>query len=146
MKHQPDLDVLLSQVKDDDLGVQAFLDAFGKALTSGDNETIANMWETPAFILGTDVARNLTDRADISELFEGARGDYNAMGIVDTKAQIIRLDEITDHMVMVRVRWPYLDAQGMERGAETSTYTLTRVANGEWKFRATVMHGAEAMN
>lgn len=123
-----------------------FLDAFGKALTTGDSEKIAEMWETPAFVLGTDVSRTVSNREEVTELFEGARADYNAMGIVDTKPQIIRLDEITDHIVIVRVRWPYLDAQGMERGAETSTYTLTRASDGEWKFRVTVMHGAEAMN
>jgi ketosteroid isomerase-like protein len=146
MKREPDLDTMLSQVRDDDLGVQSFLNAFGKALTTGDADAIAQMWETPAFVLGADVARTVSNREEVAELFEGARADYNAMGIVDTKPQIIRLDEVSDHMVMVRVRGPYLDAQGMERGAETSTYTLTRAGDGDWKFRVTVMHGAEAMN
>lgn len=58
----------------------------------------------------------------------------------------MRLDEITDHMVMVRVRWPYLDPQGREMGAETSTYTLVRQGAGEWKLRVAVMHGKEAVN
>lgn len=146
MQREPDLDVLLSQVKNDDLGVQDFLDRFGKALTSGDGDAIAAMWETPAFVLGEQMTRTVDTRDEVAEFFGGAKSEYNELGIVDTKAQIIRLDEITDHIVMVRVRWPYLDAQGMERGAETSTYTLTRAGDGDWKFRVTVMHGAEAMN
>jgi hypothetical protein len=146
MQREPDLDVMLSQVANDDLGVQAFLDGFGKALTTGDGEAIAQMWETPAFVLGEQMTRVVNSRDEVMEFFGGARTEYNEMGIVDTKPQIIRLDEITDHIVMVRVRWPYLDAQGMERGAETSTYTLTRAGDGDWQIRVAVMHGAEAMN
>lgn len=43
---------------------------------------------------------------------------------------------------MVEVRWPYLDADGEERGEETSTYTLRRNDRGELRLRVAVMHGA----
>lgn len=131
MQREPDLDVLLSQAKSDDLGVQAFLNGFGKALTAGDGETIARMWETPAFVLSRKMSRVARTSEEVAEFFGGARGEYNEIGIVDTEPQIIRRDEITDHIVMVRVRWPYLDSQGMERGAETSTYTLSRAGEGD---------------
>ncbi|QGZ94398.1 DUF6841 family protein [Terricaulis silvestris] len=147
MAREPHLESMLPQAQpDDDLGVQNFLDRFGKALTAGDGAAIADMWETPAFVLGDGMARAVNSREEVEAFFAGAKDQYNELGITDTRPQIVRLDEINDHLVMVRVRWPYLDVQGMERGAETSTYTLTREGDGAWKFRITVMQGAEKPN
>lgn len=147
MAREPHLEEMLHQpLPDDDLGVQAFLDRFGKALTGGDGAAIAEMWETPAFVLGDGMTRTVKSPSEVEALFAGAKDQYNALGITDTKALIVRLDEINDHLVMVRARWPYLDAEGIERGAETSTYTLTRERDGDWKFRITVMQGAEKPN
>jgi hypothetical protein len=41
----------------------------------------------------------------------------------------------------VTVRWPYLDGNGDEKGAESSTYTLCRDEDGELKIRVIVMRG-----
>lgn len=138
MPHQPSLD--------DDLGVQEYLNGFKEALTIGDGEAVAEMWDTPAFVLGPDMARVINSTAEVAELLGAAREQYREIGIADTRAQIVRLDELNDHMVMVRVRWPYLDPQGREMAAETSTYTLVRPAKGEWKMRIAVLHGKEAVN
>jgi len=147
MARDQDLEEMLHQpTPEDDLGVQEYLSAFAEALTAGDGAAIAEMWETPAFVLGQDMARVVNAPEEVAEFFGGARAQYAEIGITDTRADIVRLDEITDHMVMVRVRWPYLDAEGHEMGAETSTYTLVRQGSGEWKLRIAVMHGREAVN
>jgi hypothetical protein len=147
MARDQNLEELLSQAPpEDDLGVKEFLNAFKEALTAGDGEAIAEMWETPAFVLGQDMARVVSAPEEVAEFFGGAREQYREIGITDTRAEIVRLDEITDQMVMVRVRWPYIDSQGREMGAECSTYTLVRPAKGEWKMRIAVMHGKEAVN
>jgi ketosteroid isomerase-like protein len=147
MARDPDLEEMLHQSPpEDDLGVQEYLNAFKDALVAGDGEAIAEMWETPAFVLGQDMARVINAPEEVAEFFGGAREQYREIGIMDTRAEIVRLDEITDHMVMVRVRWPYLDPQGNEMGAETSTYTLVRHDGGDWKLRVAVMHGKEAVN
>ena len=147
MARDPDLEEMLSQAPpEDDLGVQEFLNGFKDALVAGDGEAIAEMWETPAFVLGQDMARVVSTPDEAAEFFGGAREQYREIGIADTRAQIVRVDEISDHMVMVRVRWPYLDPQGAELGAETSTYTLVRHGSGEWKIRIAVLHGKEAVN
>ena len=147
MPRDPYLEEMLSQpTPDDDLGVQEFLNGFAEALTQGDGAAIAEMWETPAFVLGQDMARVVSEQQEVAEFFGGARDQYREIGITNTRAEIVRLDEITDRMVMVRVRWPYLDATGQEMGAETSTYTLARQEKGDWKVRIAVMHGREAVN
>jgi hypothetical protein len=49
---------------------------------------------------------------------------------------------MTDRILVVEVRWPYLDQEGNEAGEESSTYTLRRDDQGHLKIRAVVMHGA----
>lgn len=147
MADAPDLEEMLHQpTPEDDLGVKAYLDRFAEALTGGDGDAIAKMWQTPAFVLSADMARAVNTPAEVAEFFGGAREQYREIGITDTRAEIVRLDEISDHLVMVRVRWPYLDDAGHEMGAETSTYTLAREGDGDWKLRVAVMHGQEAVN
>jgi hypothetical protein len=147
MARNQNLEEMLSQPPPaDDLGVQEYLNGFKEALTSGNGAAIADMWETPAFVLGQDMAQVVNAPEEVAELFGAARKQYREIGITDTRAEIVRLDEITDHMVMVRVRWPYIDPQGREMGAETSTYTLVRQGTGDWKLRVAVMHGKEAVN
>lgn len=146
MPRHPELaDISAPLAAEDDLGVQDYLDAFGEALTRGD--AIAQMWAVPAFVLGAGMARPVSTREEVEEFFGGARAQYNARGVTDTRAEIVRLDLIHDGLVMVRVHWPWLDASGETVGGECSTYTLERdSADGDWRLRIVVMHGAEALN
>lgn len=136
----------LLQQDDDDLGVGDFLEAFALSLTEGAVEAIADMWSLPAIRISDEQVMSITQREELYDLFAGAREHYNSAGVVDTRPEVIRLDEITDRIVMVRVRWPWLDEDDNELGAECSTYTLRRNATGEWKIRCAVAHGAEALN
>jgi len=144
---QPELETALPQTEaEDDLGVVEFLEMFALSLTEGATDAIAQMWETPALVISDDAVHAVNERDDLLEMFAGAREHYNSAGVTDTRPDVIRLDEITDKVVMVRVRWPWLDDEGNELGGECSTYTLRQTSAGEWKIRAVVMHGAEALN
>jgi hypothetical protein len=147
MPDKQPLEPLLTQAPPaDDLGVKDFLDRFAEAFTAGDGEAVAKLWRTPAFVLSAEMARPVSEPSEVAEFFGGARDQYNEIGITGTRAEIVRLDEISDHLVMVRVRWPYLDKDGDAMGAETSTYTLSREGDDDWKIRIAVMHGQEALN
>lgn len=144
---QPDLENLpLEAAADDELGVVDFLEMFALALTEGATEAIAQMWETPALVVSDEAVQSIGEREELLDMFAGAREHYNSAGVTDTRPEIIRLDEITDKVVIVRVRWPWLDDEGNELGGECSTYTLRQGASGDWKIRCVVMHGAEALN
>lgn len=124
--------------------VQQFLDRFAKALTRGDTAAVVALWEPPALVLGDDDVRSISSNEEIAMLFAGAKQRYNDQGIVDTRGEIVTLRWPTERIATVEVRWPYLDAQGHELGAETSTYTLRRDDDGELRLRAALMHGVEA--
>jgi hypothetical protein len=128
--------------KDGQASVQRVLDRFARALTAGDGEAVADLWETPAFVIGSGMARAVLARDEVVEFFSGGKDQYNSRGITDTRAEIQRLDWVAKDLVVADVRWPYLTANGEEVGEETSTYTLLRDGDGELKIRSVLMRGA----
>jgi len=122
--------------------VQEFLNTFARALTSGDADRIAALWETPAFVASDPACHAVGQAAEVRKFFEGAKAQYNAMGVVETRPEISVLDWVTERMAIVEVRWPWLDARHHEVGDETSTYILRRDEKGKLRLRVSVMHGA----
>jgi hypothetical protein len=125
-----------------DGGVQTFLDRLARAVTAGDGKTIAAMWAVPGVIIGDRSVRVVGTVNEVEQFFGGARDQYHALGVVTTRAEIQRLEWLTDRIVLVDVRWPYLDARGNERGEESSTYALRTDDTGELRIQAAVMRGA----
>jgi len=124
--------------------VQTYLDRFTRAVTSGDTKTIAGLWEVPAFVIGAEHSRVIQSLDEVEEFFAGAKDMYNERGIVDTRAEIQDLDVISPDLVLVRVRFPYYDEKGDEHGEESSSYTLMRGSDGEFKMRVVTMRGESA--
>jgi len=123
--------------------VQEYLNRFSRALVAGDGHTIAGMWGIPALVLGDEMVMAVQAPAEVERFFSGARDQYNKAGVTTTHPDITSLRWVTDRMVIVSVRWPYLDDKGNEVGAESSTYTLKRDDHGEFKLHVAVMHGVE---
>ncbi len=122
--------------------VQAFLARMARALTAGDGKMIAGMWAVPALVVGDDDVRGVGTLQDVEQFFGGAKEQYNARGIIDTRADILELKWLTSRMALVEVRWPYLDQQGNEVGEEVSTYALRRDETGALKVQVALMQGA----
>ena len=121
----------------DNAAVRTLLAGLAHALTSGDGSAAA----TPALVLCDDVALTVNSSSDLQEVFGGAKAQYNARGITDMRADILRVDWLTNRLAIVEVRWPYLTADGREVGEETSTYVIRREPDGRLAIRASVMHG-----
>ena len=124
--------------------VQAFLDRLGRALTAGDGETVATMFEVPALVIRSARVIALSSPPQVARSFGGAPRHYRALGVVATRADLIDLERIDDRLVIASVRWPYLDATGRTVGAETSDYTLRRDDHGQLRIRCVLMRGTEA--
>lgn len=125
--------------------VQEVLDQIAVAITAGDGDAVAALWETPGFIIGPTMDMVLADDAAIAKLFASGREQYAAMGVVDTRAEILDLEWIGPDrkLCVVKVVWPYLDASGREVGAERSDYTLRRDESGALKVREILMRGVD---
>jgi hypothetical protein len=138
------IDEVSAQLADRNAQVQEYLNRFSRALVAGDGRTIAGMWGIPSLVLGADTALSVQSQDQVEAFFGGAMDQYNKAGIVATHPDITSLRWLTDRLVVVTVRWPYLDANGEEVGAESSTYTLRRDERGEFKLFVAVMHGVES--
>jgi ketosteroid isomerase-like protein len=133
-----------AEVGPDNAALRALLAKLARAVTSGDGKAAAAIWATPALVIGDDMALTVASSADIQEVFGGAKAQYNARGITDTRPDILRLDWVTHRIAIVEVRWPYLAADGDEVGEETSTYIIRREPDGQLAIRAAVLHGEAA--
>jgi hypothetical protein len=119
-----------------------FFDRYAKAVTSDDLPVLVAAWETPAFVLGDIGAHAVSSPDEITKLFSGAKEQYNARGIVGTRADIVRSEWPSERIATVTVRWPFIDRDGRELGYETSTYMLRRDDGGTLRIRGAIMHGA----
>ncbi len=122
--------------------VQTVLDELARHLTAGEGDAIAEMWQVPALVVGDDVAEVAETADQVAQFFSGAKEQYNEKGITDTRAEILTLKWLTSQMVLVAVRWPYLDRNGRENGDESSTYLLRRDADGVLKVQVAIMQGS----
>jgi hypothetical protein len=125
----------------DNSAVREVLDRLAGAVTAGDARAAARLWGTPALVLSDGMAWGIATRTEVEDFFAGAKQQYNARGIVDTRPDILRVQWLTDRIAVAEVRWPYIDVNGDEVGAESSTYILRREDDGEFLIRATVPQG-----
>jgi hypothetical protein len=122
---------------------QDLFNQLAQALTRGDGARVAMLWETPAIVIADEGVIAVATAAQVAEYVGGAKDQYNARGIVDTRADIRDLERIGERIVIASVRWPYLDAAGKTVGAESSDYTLRRDDTGALRIRSVLMHGVE---
>ena len=127
----------------EDQEIQNFLERFSRSLTAGDGKAIAKLWSVPAYVLGDTMAQAVNTHEEVEKFFSGAKDEYNKRGIVSTRPDVFGLEWITDRLVVVDVRWPYLDGRGDEKGEEASTYVLRRDDNGELKLHVALMRGEQ---
>jgi hypothetical protein len=123
--------------------VQDLLDRYAKAITGGDGDAAAAMWELPGYLIGPDLVMAIERPQQITQFFGEAKEAYNAYGIESTRPEILDEEWVGDRLVIVRVRWPYLDETRREVGAERSDYTLRRDNSGKLTIRSVLMRGIE---
>jgi hypothetical protein len=127
--------------QDDDLEVKQFVEGLARTVTMGNGRSAVRLWELPALVVGDELVRLVTANAEVEQHFSTAKHDYAARAIMDTRPELVSLQWLTRRIVMVTVRWPYLDASGDEVGEESMTYTLRRDVEGNLRLRAAILHG-----
>jgi hypothetical protein len=123
--------------------VQRFLDRLCRALTHGDTAKIVSCWDVPAYVLSDDGTHAVSSTEEIAQFFGAAKDQYNVRGVTDTRAIIERQQWLTDDIVTVDVRWPWLGANGEDLGEERSTYVLRIDEHGHLRLHVAIMRGAE---
>lgn len=143
MKHQM-IQTSWARIKPAPRGeVQELLNQVAHGVTAGDGNAVAMLWEVPGVIIAADAVTPITSRAQLEAMFGAGKAQYNERGIFDTRPDILDEDWVGDRLVVVKVRWPYLDATGREIGAEASDYTLRRDPSGRLRICAVLMRGVQ---
>lgn len=101
-----------------------FLEGDGHAISAGDLPSVAACWEVPALVLSDDTAIPVTAASEIERFFEKASASYRAQGLVATKPELERLEELSGRIASVDVRWLAFDSSGAEQSSERSHYIL----------------------
>jgi hypothetical protein len=116
-----------------------FLRTYGQALSRGDGATVAMHWATPAAVVSAEGVHLVSNADEIAVFFSNAARDYHARGIVETRAEIEKIEQLGAGLLSIDVRWPALDAQGVEQSAERSRYVLSVSESNEYRIRVAIM-------
>jgi hypothetical protein len=106
------------------ISLEAFIEAYGKAITSSDMEKVADSWEIPALVLSDQGTTVVKTKEEVMGFFEKAAASYRSQGRTSTIGEIISKEHLTKSIVAVDVRWPSFDDQGKAKAVEMSHYLL----------------------
>jgi hypothetical protein len=104
--------------------LESFVDAYGKALSAGEMDLVADSWEIPALVLSDQGAVVVNAKQEVIEFFENAAASYRSQGRTSTIGEILSTEYLTKNIVAVDVRWPSFDDQGKAKAVEMSHYLL----------------------
>jgi hypothetical protein len=123
--------------------IQDLLNTIARAITAGDGEAVAKLYDVPAFVVGDTMAMAIESAEQVATFYGAGKAEYNKRGITDTRADIVDIEKLGEKMFAVQVRWPYLDDKGKEIGGEKSDYVLRRDDKGKLRIRTVLMRGEE---
>ena len=104
--------------------VREMLDRLGKAVSRGDLKQVSASYVFPAMFLLEEQCTVFNKPGDVENVFGKGRNWYVEQGIVETKAEILKLNIMSDTIATVDVRWPGFDRDGKEVYTETSHYVI----------------------
>lgn len=128
-------------MENDENAVRDMLQRFARAFTTGDGPGAAACWEVPALVVAEDGSRAVSSLAEVAAFFGGAAQQYQDRGITGTRVELRNIDWYTPRLAAVRVRWPYLDAEGREAGGAEESVYLVRVRDGTPRICAATLLG-----
>lgn len=111
-----------ASLKKNDIG--EMLDRLGKAVSDGDIKGVSDCYAFPAFLMIGEDSTVLESAEELEAMFAKGRDWYTSRGILETRAELESIDEITDLIAAINVRWPGFDQAGIETYTETSHYII----------------------
>jgi hypothetical protein len=124
-------DVASARSSRPDPAITALLERMATAVTSGDGAAAATLFAYPATMVMGDSTQPLNDPGTVARFFGEAPRMYRERGIEQTFPLTESTEWLTPELALVRVRWPYIDADGNDTGdAETSVYVVRKGRGG----------------
>ncbi|MWB98522.1 hypothetical protein [Agromyces seonyuensis] len=110
--------------------VRAFLVRYAATLTKQDAEAAAELWSTPGLIADDRFSGVLGSREEMAEGLRQSYPLYRQLGLAAVEYELRDEKELSDHLVLVGVRWLFLDDEGQLLTDSSSYYLLRDESDG----------------
>jgi hypothetical protein len=110
--------------------VQAFLEAYGRALLTGDVDAVVDSYGRPGLVMAGDAVLAFAERADVEAAFRGVTERYRASGLAGAEPAIEAFTPLGDSVAGVDVVWNTREADGRPGPHERFHYLVRRSAAG----------------
>lgn len=115
--------------------IDDFFGRYAAALTNFDAGASADLWATPGTIVDDRFSGVLDSRDAMVSGLEQSYPVYKQLGLASVGYEIVDERPFSDRLVLVAVRWTFLDANGDTLTDSNPSYLLRREDSG---LRATV--------
>jgi hypothetical protein len=105
--------------------ISEYLTRYADSLTAFDAETAAGLWSTPGMIVNDRSSGVLDSRDAMVESLRQAYPIYHRLGLASVGFDLLERRDLSDRLVLVRVRWLFFDAGGAQL-TDTDSYYLLR--------------------
>lgn len=104
--------------------VDQYLTRYAASLTEFDAEAAVSLWSTPGMIADDRVSGVLDTREEMVMGLKQSYPLYRELGLASVGHQLLEANELSDRLVLVKVRWLFRDAEGDLLTDATSYYLL----------------------
>ncbi|MBS1121671.1 MAG: hypothetical protein H6Q90_3899 [Deltaproteobacteria bacterium] len=121
--------------------VRDFMSRYERAVMSGDGGQLSALWALPAGVFDAAGVTSIESIGDVEQILVTAKQQHAALGIVDSRLEILDENWVGDRIVIAKVQWQYFDGSGGAIGSEDCNFTLRRGDSGDLEIRAVLVHG-----
>ncbi len=107
-----------------------FWTTYGRALVEGDVETTVSRYGFPCMAMADEFVGTLAGPDELRAALGQAAGYYAQFGAAEVRPEVLGVDEISDKLTRVRLRWHFLRADGVELVATNHEYTWRATDDG----------------
>lgn len=104
--------------------VTGYLDRYASTLTGFDAPGAAKLWSTPGTIVDDRFSGVLDSREKMIEGLQQSYPLYRKLDLGSVAYDLVEQTQLSEALVLVRVRWMFLDDSGAELTDSTSCYLL----------------------
>lgn len=105
--------------------ISAYLTRYADSLTAFDAETAAGLWSTPGMIVNDRSSGVLDSREAMVIGLRQSYPIYQRLGLASVGFELLERRDLSERLVLVRVRWLFFDAGGAQL-TDTDSYYLLR--------------------
>jgi hypothetical protein len=113
-----------------DREINDYLTRYAASLTAFDSKAAADLWATPGMILDDRFAGVIEDRRTMAQSLEQSYPLYRELGLASVSHECLKIENLTDAIKLVKVRWLFLDTDGNQLTDSNAYYIVRRDDEG----------------